>query len=467
MTSITFYGGIKEIGGNKILVEDRDTKIFLDFGMCFGRMGKYYEEYIKPRTAACLEDFITMGLVPDIKGVYRGDLLAHMGKKPEEPDIDAVFISHAHADHINHVTFLHEDIPVHMGETCYGIIDAITESGGRKIDFEIFDYKKRPIMDRKAPPVQRKIKKFRTGKKIKVGSMEVQPIHVDHSVPGAYGFIIYTSDGTIAYTGDLRLHGAHSDMTREFIEKAVSEDVDALITEGTRITDKKKGSEKEVYDKSKKAVSKTKKMVFVDFNFKDVDRFRTFFNIAKESGKKFILGYKEAAFLKRYAEDKGLDVPSLNDKNIVVYQPRKGSGTYIDRDYKKAEREYYTANTVWRADEIHERQKDVIMFMNFWNLGNLIDIKPEPGSLFIHSLSEAFNEEMAISEERENNWLEHFKLNKLQAHCSGHASGPELKELIEKISAKEIFPIHTEHPGTFRDLSSKTRMIKEGKKYEI
>jgi mRNA degradation ribonuclease J1/J2 len=33
LTSIKFHGGVDEIGGNRILVEDKDTKIFLDFGM--------------------------------------------------------------------------------------------------------------------------------------------------------------------------------------------------------------------------------------------------------------------------------------------------------------------------------------------------------------------------------------------------------------------------------------------------
>ena len=30
-----------------------------------------------------------------------------------------------------------------------------------------------------------------------IGSLEIEPIHVDHSVPGAYGFIIYTSEGPL------------------------------------------------------------------------------------------------------------------------------------------------------------------------------------------------------------------------------------------------------------------------------
>ena len=32
MVSLTFYGGAGEIGGNKILLEDKDAKIYLDFG---------------------------------------------------------------------------------------------------------------------------------------------------------------------------------------------------------------------------------------------------------------------------------------------------------------------------------------------------------------------------------------------------------------------------------------------------
>ncbi len=40
MTSLTFYGGINEIGGNKILLEDKDTKVFFDFGKGFAEMSK-------------------------------------------------------------------------------------------------------------------------------------------------------------------------------------------------------------------------------------------------------------------------------------------------------------------------------------------------------------------------------------------------------------------------------------------
>ena len=49
MVKLNFYGGINQIGGNKILLEDQDTKIFLDFGMNFNDHNKYFTEYMPPR----------------------------------------------------------------------------------------------------------------------------------------------------------------------------------------------------------------------------------------------------------------------------------------------------------------------------------------------------------------------------------------------------------------------------------
>jgi len=34
-TGLTFYGGVNEIGGNQILLQDRDTRVFFDFGRSF------------------------------------------------------------------------------------------------------------------------------------------------------------------------------------------------------------------------------------------------------------------------------------------------------------------------------------------------------------------------------------------------------------------------------------------------
>ena len=65
--------------------------------------------------------------------------------------------------------------------------------------------------------IKRIFKTFRTNDKIRIDSLEIEPIHVDHSVPGAYGFVIHTSEGPIVYTGDFRMHGLHSERTKDFI----------------------------------------------------------------------------------------------------------------------------------------------------------------------------------------------------------------------------------------------------------
>lgn len=35
MVSLTFFGGVDEIGGNKVLLQDCSTRVFLDFGQSF------------------------------------------------------------------------------------------------------------------------------------------------------------------------------------------------------------------------------------------------------------------------------------------------------------------------------------------------------------------------------------------------------------------------------------------------
>jgi len=47
----------------------------LDFGKGFSRTAKYFEEYLSPKIANGIVDFIEMGLIPDVEGIYREDLL--------------------------------------------------------------------------------------------------------------------------------------------------------------------------------------------------------------------------------------------------------------------------------------------------------------------------------------------------------------------------------------------------------
>ena len=118
------------------------------------------------------------------------------------------------------------------------ILQALEERISRDIENEILNFKRHPIGN-DCELIQRKAHTFRTGDRLNIGSMEIEPIHVDHSIPGAYGFIIYTSEGTIVYSGDVRLHGSKPQMTQEFVEKIRKIRPITLIMEGTRITDER------------------------------------------------------------------------------------------------------------------------------------------------------------------------------------------------------------------------------------
>jgi ribonuclease J len=467
MTSLTFYGGVNEIGGNKILLEDKGTRVFLDFGKGFSRRAKFFEEYINPRVANGIQDFLTMGLLPDVKGLYRDDLMKIAEREILEPDVDAVLLTHAHSDHADYISFLHEKIPIYMGKTCHFILQAIEERSNRQIEREILSYNERPY-NRKCEPIKRKINTFRTGDKFRINSLEVEPIHVDHSVPGAYGFIIYTSAGPIGYTGDIRLHGTAPQMTRDFIVRAKNEKLIALIMEGTRIGDDTREESEELVSKdSKKIVSTTNRLVLADFNFKDVDRLRTFLKIAKDNGRKFVVKMNDAYFLKYLSKDPKLNVPDIDDEDIIIYLPKKGSGKYQDSDYKGSDKEFVSRHNTWNAQEIAKNESKVLCAMGFYSFTALIDMKPEPGAIYIHSASEPYNEEQEISQERINAWMDHFGIHKFQCHCSGHARSQDLLEIVDEINARTLYPVHTEHPEIYKGTVKNVIEVVEGRPYSL
>ena len=72
--SITVYGGVGVIGGNKILLEADNTTISFDFGIDYDVWLRYFEEYLKPRAGRGLADLFEIGLLPPLKGIYRTEL---------------------------------------------------------------------------------------------------------------------------------------------------------------------------------------------------------------------------------------------------------------------------------------------------------------------------------------------------------------------------------------------------------
>ena len=71
--------------------------------------------------------------------------------------------------------------------------------------------------------------------RMQIGSLEIEMLPVDHSLPGACGYIIYSDEGNIVYTGDTRFHGYNRDKSERFVEKAARCRPKWLLCEGTQI----------------------------------------------------------------------------------------------------------------------------------------------------------------------------------------------------------------------------------------
>ncbi len=417
MATLTFYGGAGEVGGNKILVQDLDSKILLDFGMNLTERGRFFSEpFLSPRDE---HGMIELGILPDLEGLYKGE---------EEPAVDAVVLSHSHIDHSMCISLLNRKTPVYCGETTKMILEALSEV--RPTGFE---------NDLKGIEFHT----FRTGDKVGIGEVEVEPVHVDHSVPGAYGFIIHTSEGGVAYSGDFRAHGPKAKMSWDFAYKARDADPKMFLCEGTNLVRGDLRTESEVLEKVDQVVSKTKGLVLANFSNADIDRLKTFHEAAKKNHRVLAVSLRQAFLLRALSRDKNLEVPEvLKDPNIVVYQKSK-------KTYYKWENEIINQTSVKTSRDVKDMQGKVILASSSYDMNEVLDIRPGPGSAFINSTSEPFNEEMDMDHERFVNWLNHLGLPLYQIHSSGHMMPNDLREVVERVSPERLVPIHTEQPELF------------------
>jgi ribonuclease J len=439
-TTLTFYGGVNEIGGNKILLQDRDVKVFFDFGMSFALKKQYYSPpFLSPKSEKSLQE---LGILPKIEGIYAGE---------KSPEIDAVFVSHAHMDHSAYISFINREIPVYCGETTKIILQTLSEM--RRADFE-FDVENIVF------------KPFRTGSSITIDHLKVEPVHVDHSVPGAYGFVIHTTNGAVAYTGDFRAHGAKPEMTSDFVEKSKEVEPVAVVTEATNMTGASVSSEVEVGNKLNSIVGQADGIVLADFAHTDVDRLNSFYRIAKKNGRCLAVSLRQAYLLNALRRDTGLSVPDLNDESILIFRKSK-------KKYDKWENQIMDQYPSKIVDvfEVSKRQCNAVLAMSFYDLEELVEIQPKAGSCFVLSASEPFNEEMEIDFERLVNWLGHYGLPQYHVHVSGHIMPMQLKATLKEINALKVFPVHTENAELFtrfmQNPKSQVILTEKGKDYAL
>ncbi len=447
------------------------TLVLMDFGMCFGAEGKYFSEFMHARVSNLLADMFELGLLPKIDGLYRQDYAKHMGfGGDEETEIDAVLLTHAHVDHCAYIQYLRADIPIYCSEESKLIMQNFDETSNAqyltlKEKFQVYQNSRgeisRAVGDRVKIP--RNIKTFDSGKKFSIDSIDVEPMPVDHSIPGVHAFIVHTPSVSIANTADLRFHGRRSSDTEQFVERCSESSLDYLLCEGTRIDKQKSLTEYDVESEVADAIDRTKGLVACGYPIRDLDRLQSFYLAAKKCGRYLVVDLKQAYLLKLFQESGivGHDYPHFDDRLIKIYVPRgtwglidkdlsKFSERQLPMDYAEWQRTFLDCSNVIDYRDVKADQQNLVFYCSDFKMQDLIDIRPDEGSSYIRSLTEPFDTEMELKEEQVRNWLHHFGIISSendwhQVHVSGHGDGVQIKRVIDGSRARKIIPIHTEH----------------------
>ncbi len=498
MVEITCYGGVNEIGGNKFLLSFSNGSLFLDFGLSYQEESLFFEEFLQPRSNCKYYDLQRLGLLPKLNGIYRKDIFCPEGLKAcTLPGLDfwesrlkcyedsaqekiwtpdAVFISHAHIDHCGYIPYL-GDIPLICSETTQKLMQSIPDVANlRGFDSELANMKYRIIETRKkgffqdSPYITKKDSQDRNFKTVANGTkittangIEVTGFDVGHSIPGSMACLIEADGKQILYTGDLRFHGRYQPTLDAFDDLKP----DIMVCEGTRIDETIPDDETRVQTDISSMISRTDGLFMIGFAWKDIERYETVRDAATSEGRIPVFDPRLAYLLARLGRD-------IYEEGAKVFLERSNSMIYSLDDYKKEKHKIglipvndWDSTSDPTITDITHRDKGVsavglkanpesyVLQLDYFRFKNILDIEPPPDSVYVRAQCEPFNPQMELSETRMINWLKHFNINEcndhepIQIHASGHISGKEIQELIERVKPKKLIPIHTQKPKLF------------------
>lgn len=169
-----FLGGLNEIGKNITVFECNGDMFILDCGMAFPD-----------------GDMLGVDLVlPDFTFI-----------EENQDRIKGIVLTHGHEDHIGSLPYLLKscNFPIYGTALTLGLV-------GNKLKEHNLLYKT-------------ELHVVKAGDRVKLGCMEAEFIHVNHSIPDATAIAIHTPAGTLVHTGDFKIDctptsGTMTDLTR-------------------------------------------------------------------------------------------------------------------------------------------------------------------------------------------------------------------------------------------------------------
>lgn len=384
---IKFLGGINEIGKNLTLFEYNNEMIIVDCGMSFPDADMPGIDYV----------------LPDITYVERN-----------KDRIKAVFITHAHEDHIGGLPYLLKAVNVPVYCTCLtaGLIS--------------LKLKEHRILNKC------KIEVIDPGTTVDVGEFSVEAIHVNHSIPDSLAFAIKCGAGTIVHTGDFKIDntpidGGVIDLAK-FAELG-KEGVLCLLSDSTN-------SERVGYTPSEKNVGETLEYLF-----------------RKAEGKRIIV----ASFASNIHRIQQIIDAAEKMKRKVFLSGRSlenSTAISIELGYMHAEE-----GVILPIDKINNyRDEDVVIVttgsqgepmsaLSRMSLGDHKKVSIDSNDFVIISATPIPGNEKTVA----NTINELMKLGaeviyekSLGIHVSGHAAQEDQKLIINLVKPKYFIPVHGE-----------------------
>ncbi|MBO5954387.1 MAG: ribonuclease J [Clostridia bacterium] len=383
---VSFLGGLGEIGKNMTVLEYGKDIVVIDCGVMFPSI-----------------DMLGIDLVvPDI---------TYLVENKEK--IRGFVITHGHEDHIGSVPYVVNEIkaPIYASKMTCGLIKKKMEEHKR---------------------VEYKTIAVKAKQKITLGCFEIEFIHVNHAIPGAFALAIKTPVGTIVHTGDFKI-----DLTPVYDEKFDLHSFAELGKKGVLLyMADSTNAEREGYSLSERVVAKTLEKLFVENKDRrmvvaafasNVDRMQEVMNLAEKYKRKVVLTGRSMVNVTDVATQIG--EMSVNKNNIIEVEKMKNykdSEILILSTGSQGEPNSALsrmANGEFKGIEIGEN--DTVIFSS----------SPIPGNE--KSINNVINRLIMMGAKVIYNELE-------QVHASGHACKEEQKLMLNLIRPKYFVPVHGE-----------------------
>ncbi|MFT8871870.1 MAG: MBL fold metallo-hydrolase [Sporolactobacillus sp.] len=441
-TTIRFWGGLRTIGGTIISIECSGTRLIFDFGRTFSQQQNFLGGSFALRKGRTVHDALRLGVLPAIDGIYSRDQLQgeKQLKAAEETDIQTeVYISHLHLDHTGAMDTIAGSIPVYMTPESLKLEQALERSGERLA-------------------LSRRYDKLQPSVPHRIGNLTMTPIRLDHDIVGASALHIATPDGSILYTGDLRLHGFHPQRTEAFIDQAKRLGFQLLIMETTTLSDVEQQrsplvasralpqrlmTEQQLAERWKQLSGMTDGLIIFNVYNRNVERLRQIVDTARHTQRKAVFNPASACLLNAFYPD----LP------LAVFAAAPGAAA------SEGYAEQVSAAAINRAPGSYMLQ------CSFEDSLQLLDLNLD-GARYLHAGGMPIGD-YDPSYKQLLDFLALVGIEHVALNCSGHAAPQHLKWILDQLDPDLLIPLHGFHPERLMPARGRQFLPEYGRTYRL